>query len=185
MVDDSASFDELYRATNRRLLQYAYAMTGDLATAQDLTQEAYVRAWRNWRQVESFERADAWLRLVVTRLVTDRWRRMRTSRLLGGPLQRPDSVPPPSEDGVLLVGALRKLPVAQRRAICMHYLLDLPISQIASEAGVAEGTVKSWLSRGRATLAEILGPDIFADTTPPTTTNTAPVATSRRDHRNA
>jgi RNA polymerase sigma-70 factor (ECF subfamily) len=173
----SASFDELYRATNRRLLQYAYAMTGDFATAQDLTQEAYIRAWRNWRQVESFERADAWLRLVVTRLVTDRWRRLRTSRRLGGAFQRPDTVPPPSEDGVILVAALRRLPVAQRRAICMYHLLDLPISQIAIEAGVAEGTVKSWLTRGRATLAEILGPDLFQDT--PT------AVTSRREHPSA
>jgi RNA polymerase sigma-70 factor, ECF subfamily len=160
MSDQSTDFDELYRATNRRLLQYAYAMTGDLVAAQDITQEAYIRAWRNWRQVESFERADAWLRLVVTRLVTDRWRRLRISRRHAA-AQRIESVAPPSEDSVVLVTALRRLPVAQRRAICLHYLLDLPISEIAAEAGVAEGTVKSWLSRGRATLAEILGPDVF------------------------
>src|SRR6185312_8723070 len=53
MTDPSAGFDELYRASSRRLLQYAYAMTGDLPTAQDITQEAFIRAWRQWRQVET------------------------------------------------------------------------------------------------------------------------------------
>jgi RNA polymerase sigma-70 factor (ECF subfamily) len=162
MTEANTSFDELYRATSRRLLQYAYAMTGDLTTAQDITQEAYVRAWRNWKQVESYERADAWLRIVVTRLVTDRWRRMRTSRRFAA-YARPQTSPPPSEDGVLLVTALRRLPLQQRRAICLHHLLDLPVAQIAAEAGVSEGTVKSWLARGRTALADIIGPDMFAE----------------------
>jgi RNA polymerase sigma-70 factor, ECF subfamily len=169
MADHSASFDELYRATSRRLLQYAYAMTGDLPTAQDITQEAYIRAWRNWRHVESYDRADAWLRVVVTRLVTDRWRRIRVSRRIAA-YARPETSPPPSEDGVLLVSALRRLPVNQRRAICLYHLLDLPISQIAAEAGVSDSTVKSWLVRGRAALADILGPDTFSEA-PKTFTN--------------
>jgi RNA polymerase sigma-70 factor (ECF subfamily) len=64
---------------------------------------------------------------------------------------------------VLLVGALRRLPLPQRRAICLFYLLDMSIAEIAVEDSVAEGTVKSWLSRGRAALAEILGPNVFHD----------------------
>jgi RNA polymerase sigma-70 factor, ECF subfamily len=163
MSDQGADFDDLYRATNRRLLQYAYAMTGDLAAAQDITQEAYVRAWRSWRQVEAYEHADAWLRLVVTRLVTDRWRHLRTAYRHAA-AQRAGTVPAPSEDSVLLVRALRKLPVPQRRAICLHYLLDLTIADVATEMSVAEGTVKSWLSRGRTALAGILGPDVFQET---------------------
>lgn len=163
MAERDSSFDELYAATSRRLLQYAYAMTGDLATAQDLTQEAYIRAWQHWRQVNGLERADAWLRLVVTRLATDRWRRLRTSRRSAAANRPETSTAPPTEDSVMLVSALRRLPVSQRRAMCLHYLLDLPISQIALEMEVPEGTVKSWLSRGRTTMAEILGPEIFTE----------------------
>jgi RNA polymerase sigma-70 factor (ECF subfamily) len=162
MTDRSGEFDELYRATNRRLLQYAYAMTGDLAAAQDITQEAYVRAWRSWREIESYERADSWLRLIVTRLATDRWRRLRTIYRHAA-TQRVPTVPAPSEDSVVLVAALRRLPVQQRRAICLHYLLDLPVAEIAAEAGVAAATVRSWLSRGRAALATILSPDVFPE----------------------
>ncbi|WP_425455244.1 RNA polymerase sigma factor [Allorhizocola rhizosphaerae] len=39
-------FESFYEGTSRRLLRYAYGLTGDLAEAQDLTQEAYARAWR-------------------------------------------------------------------------------------------------------------------------------------------
>ena len=54
---------------------------------------------------------------------------------------------------MLLVTALRKLPVQQRHAVVLYHLVDLPVDQIADEMGVAVGTVKSWLHRGRAALA--------------------------------
>jgi RNA polymerase sigma-70 factor (ECF subfamily) len=66
-------------------------------------------------------------------------------------------VPPPSEDVVLLVRAMRTLPDAHRRALALHYLLDRSVGEIAAETGAATGTVKSWLSRGRAALAAALG----------------------------
>jgi RNA polymerase sigma-70 factor (ECF subfamily) len=65
-------------------------------------------------------------------------------------------VPPPGDDGLVLVWALRRLPAPQRRAIALHYLFDLPVEEIASETGAPTGTVKSWLSRGRAALAAVL-----------------------------
>ena len=48
---DGSSFDEFYQATSRRLVQYAYALTGDLGTAQDLVQETYLRAWQRWSRL--------------------------------------------------------------------------------------------------------------------------------------
>jgi DNA-directed RNA polymerase specialized sigma24 family protein len=65
MADDARSFDEFYRATSRRLMHFAYAMTGDLATAQDLTQDAYMRAWRHWQHVGSLDRPESWLRVRI------------------------------------------------------------------------------------------------------------------------
>jgi RNA polymerase sigma-70 factor (ECF subfamily) len=73
-------------------------------------------------------------------------------------LDRPPApADPPSEDTVLLVGALRVLPMVQRRALVLHYLLDRTIADIATETGASVGTVKSWLSRGRANMAVALG----------------------------
>jgi RNA polymerase sigma-70 factor (ECF subfamily) len=150
-------FDEFYRMTSSRMLRYAYALTGDLGEAQDLLQEAYVRAWLRWRRLAGYEQPEGWVRLVLTRLATDRWRRLRVRGLALARTEPPGDIGPPSEDTVLLVGALRRLPVDQRRAVALHYLCDLSVDQIATETGAATGTVKAWLSRGRTRLAVILG----------------------------
>src|SRR5262245_36790978 len=147
----SVDFAEFYRATSHRTLRYAYGLTGDLAQAQDVVQEAYVRAWERWRRLSGYDDAEAWLRLVVSRLVFDWWRHLRVRRTTA--LARPAPAAPPSEDTVLVVAALKKLPDRQRQALALHYLLDVSVAQIATELEVSEGTVKSWLSRGRASLA--------------------------------
>ena len=85
-------------------------------------------------------------------LAASRWQRSRVARrhLLSG---REQSVPPPSPDRVALHSALAKLPAGQRRAIILYYLADLSVADIAAQEGVAEGTVRSLLHRGRAALA--------------------------------
>jgi len=62
-------------------------------------------------------------------------------------------VPGLGPDHVALVEALRQVPADQRRAMVLHYLVDLPVAEVAHEMGVAVGTVKSWLHRGRTALA--------------------------------
>jgi len=154
MTDD---FDEFYRDTSRRLVRYAYGLTGDAAEAQDLVQEAYARAWQRWRRLSGYDEPEAWLRLVVNRLSSDRWRRLGVRRARAAAEAPLPPAPPPSEDTVLLVQAMRKLPPDHRRALALRYLLDRSVADIAAETGVPEGTVKSWLSRGRAGLAAALG----------------------------
>jgi RNA polymerase sigma-70 factor (ECF subfamily) len=154
---DPDSFDEFYRATSPRLLGYTIAVTGDRAEAEDIVQEAYARAWRQWRTLVSHPAPEAWTRLVISRLATDRWRRLRGLRATltrRGPVS--DVTDAPGEDTVLLVGALRQLPANHRQALALHYLYDMPVDEIAKEASVPAGTVKSWLSRGRTGLAAIL-----------------------------
>ena len=150
-------FDVFYRDTSRRLARYAYGLTGDPGEAQDLVQEAYARAWQRRHRLAGYEDPEGWLRVVVNRLATDRWRRLGVRRNAAGAAPPPDPVAPPSEDVVLLVRAMRALPVAHRRALALHYLLDRSVAEIAAETGVPTGTVKSWLSRGRAALAAELG----------------------------
>lgn len=156
MARDATGFDEFYRATSARVLRYAYAVTGDRSEAQDAVQEAYTRAWHDWRKVERHPAPEAWVRLVVSRLAVDRHRREAgwwKAVVRSGP---PASVAPPREDTVLLTTALRSLPVNQRQALALHYMFGLPVADIARETGAPPGTVKSWLSRGRAALAELL-----------------------------
>jgi DNA-directed RNA polymerase specialized sigma24 family protein len=59
-VDD---FDSFYRASRSRLLGFVYALTGDVAEAQDAVQEAFVRAWQRWSTVSEHADPEAWVRL--------------------------------------------------------------------------------------------------------------------------
>lgn len=151
-----ADFDQFYRATADRLLRYVYALTADLGAAQDITQETYIRAWQRWERVAGYGDPEAWVRVVAARLVTDRWRALAVRRR-ALPVSDPPHVPPPSEDTVLLVRALRALPARQRQVVVLHYLCDLSVSAIAAEIAAPEGSVKVWLSRARAALAAQLG----------------------------
>jgi RNA polymerase sigma-70 factor (ECF subfamily) len=157
---DGSDFDDFYYATAHRLLRYAYAMTGDMGTAQDLTQEAYIRAWQHRRRLSQYEHPEAWLRLVVTRLANDRSRRRKVQQRAEAQARPPEPVPPPSEDAIMLAAALRQIPARQRRAVALHYLLDMSVNDIAWETGTNVGTVKSLLSRGRTSLAEALRDDV-------------------------
>jgi RNA polymerase sigma-70 factor (ECF subfamily) len=149
-------FDGFYRDTSRRLLRYAYGLTGDPGEAQDLVQEAYARAWQRWRRLSGYDDPEAWLRVVVNRLSADRWRRLGVRRARAAAEPPLPAVSPPSEDVVLLVRAMRELPDKLRRALALHYLLDRSIAEIAVETGASQNTVKSWLFRGRTMLAAAL-----------------------------
>jgi len=86
-----------------------------------------------------------------------RWRRtVRGRRAPDRALSHSGTTAPPSESHVAVVEALRQLPERQRRAIVLHHIADLSVHAVAQEVGAPEGTVKAWLSRGRATLAGLL-----------------------------
>ena len=149
-------FDRFYLATRGRLLGQLFALTGDLHEAEDLVQEAFARAASNWRRVRAYEAPEAWVRRVGFNLAYNRGRRLRRQAAALVRLGRPAEVPPMSVDQLALVEALRALPRRQREAIVLHHLADLPLDHIAVQLEVSVGTVKSWLSRGRANLARRL-----------------------------
>jgi RNA polymerase sigma-70 factor, ECF subfamily len=160
-MPDETSFDAFYRASRRRLFDCLHALTGNSAEAQDVVHEAYVRAWQRWSTVGTYEDPEAWVRLVARRIATNRWRRARNRLVAYRRVGAPPLLPGPTADRLALVAALTKIPVAQRTAIVLHHLLGLPVAEVAAETGVAEGTVKARLSRGRRALAELL--DISED----------------------
>ena len=75
-----ADFDSFYGATARRVVRHAYALTGNIADAQDIAQEAFARAWQRWDSVRACDSPEAWVRRVATNLATSRFRRDRTRR---------------------------------------------------------------------------------------------------------
>jgi RNA polymerase sigma-70 factor (ECF subfamily) len=154
---DEAEFDDFYTSSFQRVVAAVYAMIGDRDEAQECVQEAFVRAWSHRRKLDRTEHPEAWVRTVAYRLAVSRWRRtVRGRRAPDRALATPTTAAPPSESHVAVVEALRKLPEAQRRALVLHHIADLPVHQVARELGAPEGTVKARLSRGRAALAALL-----------------------------
>jgi RNA polymerase sigma-70 factor (sigma-E family) len=152
--DHPPTFDEIYAAHYADLTVQLYAYFGDRQEAQDVVQEAFCRALARWKSVALYDDPVAWIRRVAWNLAVSRWRRTRTA-LTFLRKQRTDEpqVDGPTPERVALVEALGTLPATHRRAMVLHYLADLPVLEIAEREGVAEGTVKSWLHRGRAALA--------------------------------
>ncbi|ARP71056.1 SigE family RNA polymerase sigma factor [Streptomyces pluripotens] len=153
---DEREFDAFYTASVGRLIGQLYAMTGDLAEAQDVVQEAFARAWERRSELDLNGAPEAWVRTVAWRMAVSRWRRVRTALAFARRQGPPAPVPPPEPHHVLLVQALRQIPEAQRHAVVLHHLCDLPVEQVAAETGRPVGTVKAQLSRGRAALARLL-----------------------------
>lgn len=154
---DEAEFDEFYAASLRRVTGQVYAMIGDLDEATECTQEAFARAWAHRRKLDRAEHPEAWVRTTAYRLAVSRWRRRkRGERAPDRALQPAGTAAAVDESHVALVAALRQLPEAQRQALVLHHIADLPVQQVAAEVGVPEGTVKARLSRGRAALAALL-----------------------------
>lgn len=153
---NEAEFDAFYRAYYPRLVAMAFALVGDLDEAQDVAQEAFCRVWRRWDVVSRYEQPIAWTRRVAANLATSRWRHLRVARAHLRREQRPPDLPGLDPDHVAVVAALRHLPADQRRAVVLHHVVDLPVTEVAEELGVPVGTVKAWLHRGRQTLACLL-----------------------------
>jgi RNA polymerase sigma-70 factor (ECF subfamily) len=144
-------FEQCYAANYRKLVLQVNAYFGDLEQSQDVVQEAFVRALDRWKKVSTYEDPAAWIRRVAWNLAISHFRHKKvvTNWLVR---QRQENSAGPGPERVALVAALSDIPENQRRAVILHYIGDLSVADIAEQEGVAEGTVKSWLSRGRSAL---------------------------------
>jgi RNA polymerase sigma-70 factor, ECF subfamily len=145
-------FTAFYVGSRSRLLRALVAVAADLGEAEDALQEAYVRAALRWEKLDAPE---AWVRRVAINLVRDSQRRMVSRRRALHRLAHPGDVAAPGTAAVEVVDLLKQLPVEQREALALHYLLDLTVEQVAVDLGRPVGTVKAQLARGRARLAQV------------------------------
>ncbi|MDI1464296.1 SigE family RNA polymerase sigma factor [Catellatospora sp. KI3] len=154
-------FAEFYSAAFGPLTSQLHAFVGSHAEAQDLVQEAFCRAFGRWSTISRYDDPQAWVRRVAWNLAVSRWRRTRLVRLWQRDLA-PADVPEPTGGDIDLARALAELPPDQRQAIVLHYLADMPVTDVAAFMEAPEGTVKAWLHRGRGALAASLGADAEA-----------------------
>ena len=152
-------FGEFYANASARIVRHGFALTGDMAEAQDIAQEAFARAWQRWPAVSRCDSPEAWVRRVASNLAVSRWRRLRVAKSAAVHPAAERHHPEISPDTVALVAGLRKLPERQRLVLVLHYLGDCTVEQIAAELGCPVGSVKGWLSRGRTALAAAVRTD--------------------------
>lgn len=136
-------------------------ITGDRSGAADSVQDAILRYLATPPAVPVRNLA-AWITVVAANRSRDRLRRERAERRAVDRLDVPSSTVPGSTApgstmknhlGIDIVAALAALPLRQREICVLFYLLDRPVTEIASATGVSEGTVKTQLHRARHTLA--------------------------------
>ena len=147
-------FDAFYREEYRAVRAVAWALTGSGWVADDVTQEAFLRAHQRWHQVSAYEEPGAWVRRVAINLATSTLRRRAREaaalvRLAG---RRTDDWTLPDVDDEFWA-VVRSLPRQQAKVLALHYYEDLPVADIAVVLELAEGTVKAHLHKGRASLA--------------------------------
>ena len=155
---DPAAIQAMVARKLPRMLALAQRMLGDAAEAEDVAQEALLRAWRQAPRWETGKaRFDTWLHRVALNLCYDRLRRRREI-VTDAPPERPDEGPAPdrgllaADVGVRVDAALTRLPDRQREAIVLCHYQELTNIEAAALMAVSVEALESLLSRGRRAL---------------------------------
>ena len=159
---DPAAIQAMVARKLPRMLMLAQRMLGDATEAEDVAQEAMLRAWRQApRWTPGQARFDTWLHRVGLNLCYDRLRRRREIAT-DTPPERPDDGPAPDrgllalETGARVEAALAKLPERQREAIVLCHYQELGNIEAAGLMNVSVEALESLLSRGRRALRTAL-----------------------------
>lgn len=157
-----AEFSEFFTSRFDWARRTAYALCGDWSEAEELAQNAFVKAYAKWPGIRR-ETAEAYVRTIVTRLFIDSRRRGRG---------REHPVADVPEHGVAtghadldarLHAALWRLGPKQRATLVLRFMHDLSVEQTAAELGCSVGNVKSQTARGLAALREAYGEPVTSE----------------------
>jgi RNA polymerase sigma-70 factor (ECF subfamily) len=174
---DAVAWEHLARTQHRRIYGICYRFTGSQSDAEDLTQEAFLKMYRN---LASFDPSKGgfttWLTTLTRNLLVDNYRRTRLERASDSLDETYDG----EEDGATkaerladggktqeqhvsglelraqIQAALKQVSPERREAVILRDLEDMDYKEIAEVLGIPQGTVKSRISRGRAELARLL-----------------------------
>lgn len=150
----------LYRAHYAGLVRLSAMLVGDVGTAEEVVQDAFVAMHGAWGRLRDPDKALAYLRqAVVNRSRSKLRRRVVAAKYAPAP---PPDVPSAESFAVAAVeraevlAALRSLPRRQRETLILRYYSDLSEAQIAETLGISQGAVKSHAFRGLAALRTLL-----------------------------
>ncbi len=150
---DTTAFERLALRHMTDLYRMATAIVG-AADARDVTQETLIAAWRELPRLRDPERFVPWLRRILMNRCRNQLRsrsRRPAQNLLETALAHRSELAD-ADRHLVVEDALGVLPMAQRAVIVLHYLVGLPLREVAETLRVPEGTVKSRLNAGLAAL---------------------------------
>ncbi len=156
---DQSALELLVRRHKDTVLTVAYRIVGQRDAAEDVAQEALLRACRQIGRFRCEAAFTTWLYRITVNAAREhlraerrrqaRWERQAVREATPAPLDAPDL-----DDGPL-AALLSELPEKHRVALALFYVEELSLQEIAQAAGAPVGTVKAWLSRGREQLRRL------------------------------
>lgn len=167
---DGEAFRQLVEAYQTQVYRLALRMCGESA-ADDVTQEAFLAAWRALPDFRGDCRFSTWLYRLTTNAGIDWLRREKRHRSADDvtELELPDDAPSPqeqaeqSETQSAVRRALSRLSEEHRQVLLLRYMQELDYGEIAAALDVSEGTVKSRINRAKSKLREVLAAGNFFD----------------------
>lgn len=161
---DQRAFEQLYREHAGRIYGLCLRLVADATEAEQLTQDAFVQAWRKLDRFRGESAFGTWLHRLTVNLVLD-WQRSRGRRrrveIDLDPQAEAEALrrtTPPSRvvDRLELERAIATLPEGARTIFVLAEIEGYPLKEIATQLGIAEGTVKAQNHRARRLLREAL-----------------------------
>jgi RNA polymerase sigma-70 factor (ECF subfamily) len=146
-VKVDAKFVELYESEHERVFEVTLALCRDRGLAEDATQEAFARALERWSRLGDRPWVGGWVMRTALNVARRSLRHRRPAFVRS---REDDETSEASATELWHVVGL--LPRRQREAVVLHYVIDLPVSEVAAAMGCREGTVKAHLAHARDAL---------------------------------
>jgi RNA polymerase sigma factor (sigma-70 family) len=149
-------FEAWYREEHRALVAWLAVVASDQGLAEDAAAEAFARAFARWDRVREMDSPTGWTYTVALNVVRRQVRRRAVEERL---LHRSAARQPPHTETISpeVWAAVAALPLRQRTAIALRYVLDMSQADIADLMGIAPGTVSATLTAARSRLSKVLG----------------------------
>ena len=154
MATGEQTFDEFFEQNARRVAAVVALSTGDLAIAEDATQEAMARAHARWTRVSRLDRPDLWVVRVAANIAIDSWRRRRREVSLSEGRHVADA--PDLVRALWLRWAMEKLTPEDRLLLILRHLHGMSVDEIGASLERSPHTVTSYLKRARRRLRSLL-----------------------------
>lgn len=158
---DREAFERLYRANSGRVFALCVRMVGDRSSAEELTQDVFVRAWNKLGQFRGDSSFSTWLHRLAVNVVLNVRKQQGRHRLRHEEMDEesnslPQSGLPVPGMRLDLEAAIAMLPPGARRVFVLHDVEGYTHEEIAAQTGVTTGATKSQLHRARMLLREAL-----------------------------